>query len=216
MKNIYYEKLQRELQHYVDDFIRLRTATITELQLAFDTLKNPRNSMERTLNQAVERAYSLREQMLDKGRQLLDAEKDKLSVETDISVVEELRKLNRFYDFQNRLAYMSMNEIQQYANDDTLNESAVHQIKAELAHRKTNLRSEEDTGEIDNLMQSVQYISPLDRLDEAFNALEQIKVDKNVYPFLPAHLAMDNNIPRLLGSDMLSGLNDALFNSEES
>ena len=79
MKNIYYEKLQKELQHYVDDFIRLQTATLAQLQLDFDTLKNPQPTMEKTFRQSVERAYRLKGQMIEKGRQLLNSEKSKLA-----------------------------------------------------------------------------------------------------------------------------------------
>lgn len=78
MKNIYYEKLQKELLHYVDDFIRLQTATLTQLQLDYDTLKNPQPKMKKTFGQAMERAYELKRQMLEKGRQFLISEKSKL------------------------------------------------------------------------------------------------------------------------------------------
>lgn len=206
MKNVYFDKLQKHLQSFVDDFIRLRSATLAQLQLDMDTLKNPRPSMERTFGQAIERAYALKEQMLTKGKQILDSEKDRLSATTETTVLEELKKLNSFHAFQNRLSYMPMNEIRQFSNDDTLSETEVHQIKAELAHRKSNVTSEEETAEIDAIIQSIRFISPVERLEEATNALEQLRIDKNAYPFLPAHLAMDNHIPRLLGSDMLSEL----------
>ena len=203
MKNIYFDKLQTSLQSYVDDFIRLRSVTLAQLQLDLDTLKNPRTSMERTFGQALERAYSLKQQMLTKGKQILDSEKDKLSTTTETTVLEELKKLNSFHYFQNRLSYMPMNEMRQFSNDDTLSETEVHQIKAELAHRKRNVNSDDEAAEIDAIIQSIRFISPLERLEEATNALEQLRTDKNVYPFLPAHLAMDNHIPRLLGSAML-------------
>lgn len=100
MKNIYYEKLQKELQHYVDDFIRLQTATLAQLQLDFDTLKNPQPTMEKTFRQSVERAYRLKGQMIEKGRQLLNSEKSKLAQINETSVLAELKKLNAFNVFK--------------------------------------------------------------------------------------------------------------------
>ena len=94
MKNVYFDKLQKHLQSFVDDFIRLRSATLAQLQLDMDTLKNPRPSMERTFGQAIERAYALKEQMLTKGKQILDSEKDRLSATTETTVLEELKKLD--------------------------------------------------------------------------------------------------------------------------
>lgn len=215
MKNIYFDKLQKQLQSHVDDFIRLRSATLAQLQLDMDTLKYPRPSMERTLRQAVERAYSLKSQMLTMGKRILGSERDKLSATAETSVLDELKKLNNFNDFRNHLSYMPLNEMHQFSNNDTLSETEVHQIKAELAHRKGRAISETETAEIDAIIQSIRYISQMDRIEEAANALEQLRIDKNAYPFLPAHLAMDNHIPRLLGANMLPELNDAsLFNEE--
>lgn len=216
MKNIYFDKLQESLHNYVDDFIRLRSATLTQLQLDLDTLKNPRASMKRTFGQALELAYALKQKMLTEAKQILASEKYKLSATAETTVLKELKKLNDFYDFQNRLSYMSMNEMHQFSNDDNLTETEVHQIKAELAHRRIDVKSDQERTEIEDVIQSIKFISPLDRLEEASNALEQLRIDKNAYPFLPAHLAMDNNIPRLLGADMLSGLGCSLFIGEET
>lgn len=214
MKNIYYEKLQKELLHYVDDFIRLQTATLTQLQLDYDTLKNPQPKMKKTFGQAMERAYELKRQMLEKGRQFLISEKSKLMEKKDTSVLDELKELNQFNDFKNRLSFMTLNELRSFSDDDTLSDTRVNQIKAELACRRMNAKSDMETEEINTIMQSIHYISPNERLEDAFRALEQLETDKNVYPFLPAHLAVDNNIPRLLGSEMLSTLNGEKFFSE--
>ena len=214
MKNIYYEKLQKELQHYVDDFIRLQTATLAQLQLDFDTLKNPQPTMEKTFRQSVERAYRLKGQMIEKGRQLLNSEKSKLAQINETSVLAELKKLNAFNDFQNRLLIMTLSELRSFSDDDTLSKTEVFQIKAELVTRKKNAKSDIEREEIDNIIQNIHYVSPDERIEDAVNALEQLKTDKNIYPFLPAHLAVDNNIPRLLGSEMLSALDGDVFFGE--
>lgn len=214
MKNIYYEKLQKELQHYVDDFICLQKATLAQLQLDFDTLKNPQPTMEKTFRQSVERAYRLKGQMIEKGRQLLNSEKSKLAQINETSVLAELKKLNAFNDFQNRLLIMTLSELRSFSDDDTLSETEVFQIKAELVTRKKNAKSDIEREEIDNIIQNIHYVSPDERLEDAVNALEQLKTDKNIYPFLSAHLAVDNNIPRLLGSEMLSALDGDVFFGE--
>ena len=214
MKNIYYEKLQKELQHYVDDFIRLQTATLAQLQLDFDTLKNPQPTMEKTFRQSVERAYRLKGQMIEKGRQLLNSEKSKLAQINETSVLAELKKLNAFNDFQNRLLIMTLSELRSFSDDDTLSKTEVFQIKAELVTRKKNAKSDIEREEIDNIIQNIHYVSPDERLEDAVNALEQLMTDKNIYQFLPAHLAVDNNTPRLLGSEMLSALDGDVFFGE--
>lgn len=95
-----------------------------------------------------------------------------------------------------------------------MSETEVFQIKAELVTRKKNAKSDIEREEIDNIIQNIHYVSPDERLEDAVNALEQLKTDKNIYPFLPAHLAVDNNIPRLLGSEMLSALDGDVFFGE--
>lgn len=129
-------------------------------------------------------------------------------------MLDELKELNQFNDFKNRLSFMTLNELRSFSDDDTLSDTRVNQIKAELACRRMNAKSDMETEEINTIMQSIHYISPNERLEDAFRALEQLETDKNVYPFLPAHLAVDNNIPRLLGSEMLSTLNGEKFFSE--
>jgi hypothetical protein len=169
MKNIYYEKLQKELQHYVDDFIRLQTATLAQLQLDFDTLKNPQPTMEKTFRQSVERAYRLKGQMIEKGRQLLNSEKSKLAQINETSVLAELKKLNAFNDFQNRLLIMTLSELRSFSDDDTLSKTEVFQIKAELVTRKKNAKSDIEREEIDNIIQNIHYVSPDERLEDAVN-----------------------------------------------